>query len=130
MDVEKYLQFRVWSATAREDSTVFEIDNLNKPHTLLFDLQRFPVIVHGSAGSSIYQVVLGESENFSFENGDIFGIRQSDSIRSKVALLHQSGGGLSYRVELERFNFHNLIFTTSTLREIGIYPLIAIETGK
>ena len=125
MNVEKYLQFRVWSATTQDDNTIFQLK-----YTLLFNLTTSPVITFGSGGSSVYEVVLGGNDSFSFENGDVFGIRQSDSNRSKVALLHQSGGGLLYHVELQSTNYHNRVFTTSTLTEAGIYPLIAIETGK
>ena len=129
MDVEKYLQFRVWSAATQDDNTIFRLNDLNK-YTLLFDLTTSTIIATGSGGSSIYEVVLGENESFSFKNSDVFGIRQSDSNRSKVTLLHQSGGGLSYHVELESSNYHNQVFTASTLTETNIYPLIAIETGK
>jgi hypothetical protein len=108
---------------------MFRLNNLNK-NTLLFDLSNSPVIGIGSGGSSIYEVVLGEDEDFSFEKGNVFGIRQSDSTRSKVALLHQSGGGRSFQVELESTNYDNQMFTTGGLSETGIYPLISIETGK
>ena len=108
---------------------MFQLNNLNK-NTLLFDLSNAPVVGIGPGGSAIYQVILRESEVFSFESGDVFGIRQSDSSRSKVALLHQTGGGLSYQIELESSNYHNQLFTTRSLSETDIYPLISIETGK
>ena len=94
-----------------------------------FNLSTFKVIATGSGGSSVYQLVmLDKDKPFSFKEG---GIRQSDSNRSKVTLSHQIGGGLSYQVELNSGNFHNMMFTTSTtLTEINIYPLIAIETSK
>ena len=88
------------------------------------------MIAGGAGGSSIYQIVLGENKTLSFEDGDVFGIRQSDGNQSKVALFHQIGGGRSYQVEVHSGNFHNLMFMTSALLETNIYPLIAIETGK
>ena len=108
---------------------MFQLNNLNK-NTLLFNLSNAPVIGIGPGGSSIYQVVLRESEVFSFESGDMFGIRQSDGSRSKVALLHQTGGGLSYQIELQSSNYHKVEFATRSLTETGIYPLVSIETGK
>lgn len=100
--------------------------------TLNFDLSISQVIATGSGGSSIYQVIplVDENITFSFEKGDVFGIHPSDSNQSKVAVLHQIGGGFSYQVELKSGNFHSSMFTTSTLTETNIYPLIAIETGK
>ena len=131
MDVENYLQFSVWSAVlAQDDDIHFQLNDLNKK-TVTFDLRKFLVIAPGPGGSSVYQLSLDKNETFSFEEGDVFGIRQSENDRSKVALLHQMGEGLSYQAELNSGNFHNMMFTTSTvLTEINIYPLIAIETGK
>ena len=127
MDVQKYLRFSVWSTKSEEVD--FKLNNINR-YTLNFNLSSSRVIAGGAGGSSIYQIVLGENKTLSFEDGDVFGIRQSDSNRSKVALLHQIGGGRSYQIEVHSGNFHNLMFMTSALMETNIYPLIAIETGK
>ena len=128
----QYLRFSVWSTVDQNDNVIdfHRSKQENKYSTLNFNLSISKVIATGSGGSSIYQVVLDENITFSFVEGDVFGIRQSDSNRSKVAVLHQIGGGSSYQVELKSGNFHNSTFITSSLTETNIYPLIAIETGK
>ena len=39
----------------------------------------------------------------------------------KVALLHQHGGGHSYRIELQSSTFHMKCFVTSVLTERDLY---------
>lgn len=127
MDVEQYLRFGVWSTSTAEDIH-FQLTSV-KNRTLSFNLNDATVIASGPRCSYIYQVTLGRDKTLSFEEGDIFGIRQSDEMRSKVALCHQIGGGQSYNVKLEH-NYHNTTFPTSALTVSNIYPLIAIDTGK
>ena len=86
MDVAKYLRFSTSSTT--DPDTDFNLMNANK-NTLNFNLSNSSIIANGPGNLSIYQVLLGEKDKLIFEDGDIFGIRQSDSNRSKVALLHQ-----------------------------------------
>ena len=127
-DVMKYLRFSVWSTNV--DNVDFKLEKALKK-SLNFDLSRSSILVNGSDNNlALYQIQLKENEEFIFEEGDVFGIRQSDSNRSKVALLHQRGGGHSYRIELQSSTFHMKCFVTSLLAEIDLYPMIAIETGK
>ena len=126
-DVDKYLRFSTWSTKGHDVD--FNLTSLNK-NTLIFNLSNSSIIDNGTGNLSIYQVLLGEKDQLVFEDGDIFGIRQTDSNRSKVALLHQVGGGHSYEAELDSSTFHTRVFVTSVLQENNSYPLIAIETGK
>ena len=127
MDVAKYLRFSTWSIT--DPDTAFSLMSADK-NTLNFNLNNSSIIADGPGNLSIYQVLLSEKDQLVFDDGDILGIRQSDSNRSKVALLHQVGGGHSYEVETDASNFHTRVFSPAVLQESNSYPLIAIETGK
>ena len=124
-NVTQYLRFSTWSTKA--NNTNFKLEKI-KTKTLNFDLSNSITLINGSGNLSLYQVKL--DKEFMFGDGDVLGVRQSDGNRSKVALLHQIGGGHSYQIELESKVFHMKTFVTSVLRKSESLPLIAIETGK
>ena len=126
-DVSKYLRFSVWSTKAND--TDFKLEKV-KTKSLQFELGRFSILRNGSDNLSLYQIRLGKNDTFLFKDGDIFGIRQSDVNRSKVALLHQIGGGNSYSTELRSGVYHMRSFVKSILKKSNVVPLITIETGK
>ena len=126
-EVMKYLRFSVWSTKAND--TDFKLEKVPKK-SLGFQLNHSRILLDGSNNIYLYQIKLRENETFLFEDGDIFGIRQSDANRSKVALLHQVGGGNSYKIELRSGVYHMRSFVKSVLEKSKVVPMIAIETGK
>ena len=127
-EVMKYLRFSIWSTKAND--TDFKLKKVLQK-SLGFQLNHSRILLNGSDNNiSLYQIKLGENETFLFEDGDIFGIRQSDANRSKVALLHQVGGGNSYKIELRSGVYHMKSFVKSVLEKSNVVPMIAIETGK
>lgn len=125
MNVAQYLRFSTWLTKANDAD--FKLEK-TKMKSLNFNLSSSSILVNGSGNLLLYQVKL--DKEFMFGDGDILGVRQSDGRRSKVALLHQIGGGYSYQIELESRVFHIKAFDTSVLRRSRSLPLIAIETGK
>ena len=127
MNVETYLRF-VTLSTKSEDADFFL--NRTKVKSLDFNISSSSVLVNLTENVSLYQIELGDEEKFIFEEGDVFGMRQSDGTRSKVALLQQIGGGHSYSAELDSSNFHARHFMISRLTKTSYVPLLSIEAGK
>ena len=119
MDIMNYLRFSIWST--RTNDTDFKLDKVLKK-SLQFELGHSKILLNGSGNLSLYQIKLGENETFLFDDGDICGIRQTDANRSKVALLHQVGGGNSYKIELRSCVSHE-VFCQKCLGKVKCHPI-------
>ena len=126
-NVEKYMRFSTW--ISKSDEADFYL-NRTKVKTLNFNVSASSILINGAGNLSLYRVELRGDDEFIFEDGDVFGIRQSDSSRSKVAVIHQIGGGNAFTTEVSSSNFHTRHFMIDRLSKRSYVPLIAIDAGK